>query len=173
MPADYTVRNPWKKVRDAVSSADDVMTAAGAGGTPKKNWSARDTTMGCTIPLGGIAIGLGLLGSVEDAEVVLNVYLYAQYGFAELVASATYTIGSMEIVEDPTNPSLPASSLLLADTIAFTDQNWPNDKVKLVDYEGDEGAALMWLNASGLEFLKVEVASISAGTATPIFRHWD
>ncbi len=167
----HTIRDPWKKVRTAVSAADDCMTAAGAGGTPKKNWSARDITKGCVIPIAANGIGLAIMGSVEDATVTVNLYQYAQYGPAEFIGAGTFTIGAMEVVEDPTDPSLTPSSLLYADTFVWTDREWPADKVGLIDAGGDDGICEVLWEAWNAYFLKVEIAAISAGTATPIFKY--
>ncbi len=167
----HTIRDPWKKVRTAVSEADDLMTAAGAGGTPKKNWNARDDTKGSVIPMAANGIALAIMGSVENATVTVNIWQYAQYGPAEYIGAGTFTIGAMEVVEDPTIPALPPSSLLYADTFVWTDRGWPRDKVGLIDFEGDDGLCEVLWEAWNAYFLKIEVSAISAGTATPIYKY--
>jgi len=167
----HTIRDPWQKVRSAVSEADDCMTAAGAGGTPKKNWAARDTTKGTDIPLAANGIGLAMMGSTTDATVTVNIYQYAQFGPAEFVGAGTFTIGAMEVVEDPTDPAHAASSLFYADTFVWTDREWPEDKVGIIDGDGNDGLCVLLWEAWNADFLKVEVSAISAGTATPIFKY--
>jgi hypothetical protein len=149
------------------------MTAAGAGGTPKKNWAARDTTKGVNVPLGANGIALAIMGDVENADVTVNIYIYAEKGPAEFVASGTYTIGSQEVVADPTLPDAPTSTMLYADTFVYTDQGWPNSKIGLIDYEADEGITEVVFDAMGAYFLKVEISAIDGGlTVIPMFKHW-
>lgn len=167
MPATYTVQNPWQKVRSEVSAADTPMTDA------EKHWSARDTTMGVTIPTGANGIIVGLLGDDEDSDATITVYVYAERGPAEWVIGATFTIGAQEVVEDITDNALPPSSLKLADTIAVVDQGWAEKLLTLEDYEGDDGLARIKFDGCGAKFLKVEVSALDTGLkVTPIFRYW-
>lgn len=159
------------KVRAAVASADSVMSPTGAGGRPKTNWAARDETKGRDIPLAANGLGISLMGNVEDAQVTTNIWIYSVEGTAEWVASVIWTVGSREVVEDPTTGE--TSSYLYADTAAFVDQEWPDDKIRLYDNDANEGLAQVKFDAEGAAFIKIEIASIAGGlTVIPIFRYW-
>jgi len=169
----HTIRDPWKRVRGAVNVTDTLMTGNGAGGSTKKNWSARDASIGCAVPLAANGISLGMMGNVEDADVTVSTYVYAEYGGAEFVFSGTYTIGGQEVVEDPTQQGILLPSYLYADTIVFTDRGWPTSKINRIDYEGDDGIAQTLFEAFGIKWLKVEIAAIDGGlTVIPIFKYW-
>ena len=135
-----------------------------------KNWAARDETKGKAIPLAANGITLTVIGTTEDATVTVNIWLYSKNGPAEWVAGITFTVGAMDVVEDPTTGE--TSAYLYADTLTFDDQEWPNDKIRRYDYDGNDGLAQVKFDGEGNEFLKVEISAISAGSAIPIFRYW-
>jgi len=162
------VQNPWMKVRNEVSVADTPMTDA------TKYWSARDTTMGVTIPLGARGVVVGLMGDDEDSAATITIWVYGERGPAQWVAGATYTIGAQEVIENPTDNALSPLSLKYADTIAIVDQGWPNRFLNVIDAGGDEGLACIVFETMGAKFLKVEVSALDSGLKViPIFRYWN
>ncbi len=167
----HTIRDRWLKVRGSVSSVDDLMSPAGAGGTPKTNWAARDMTKGKEIPLAGNGIKISAMGNTENKTCTMNVWLYGKHGPAEWVGSFTITVGSREVVEDPTTDE--TSSLLYIDTIVAVDQEWEPDRIRLEDADGNEGFAILKIaDAEGSDVIKVEVAAIDADTEiTFIFKY--
>lgn len=168
----YTVRNPWQKIRAAASAADSCMSPAGAGSTPKTNWSARDATKGVNITAAANGVIVGVMGNTDGKQVTLNYWVYPEYGPAEWVASIQWTIGKREVVEDPTLIGV-TSAYLYADTAAFVDQEWPDDKIRLYDNDGNDGFTTCKFDGEGNYFLKVEVAAIDADTIIiPIYRGW-
>ncbi len=169
----HTVQNPWMKIRDEVSAVDTLMTKDGAGGTPKKHWADRDTTMGVTIPLGANGIMVGLMGDDEDSDVTITIWVYSERGPAQWVAGLTYKIGGQEVVEDPTTNEADPLSLKYGDTITIVDQGWPNRFFNLIDSAGDDGVACAVFEGAGAKFLKVEISALDAGLEViPIFRYW-
>ena len=172
----HSVRDPWMKVRPEVSEVDSLMTADGAGGTPKKNWAARDTVLttlpvgneGREIPLGSTGLSIGLMGEltggdIDDETCVVNIWLYQQNGPAEFVASGTYTFGKQEVVEDPTLTPTVSVDYLYADTVVLTDQGWPRGKLAISppDEVGSEDIALITFSIYGALWIKVEVSALS------------
>ena len=170
MPSIYSVRNPWQKIRSVASAADSLMHPTGLGGLPKTNWDARDGTKGIDITAATNGVIVGVMGDTDNAIIVINYWLYAEYGPAEWVTSITWTIGTREVVIDPTTRL--DSSYLYADTAVFLDQEWPNDKIRLYDNDGNEGMAVCKFDGEGNYFIKAEIASISAGNVIPIVRGW-
>lgn len=171
MPALYTVRNPWQKIRAAVSTADTVMHPTGAGGAPKTNWDARDGTKGVAITAAANGVVVGVIGNTDGKQVTINYWLYAEYGPAEWVASIQWTLGSREVVIDPTDNS--DSTYVYADTAEFVDQEWDDDKIRLYDADGNEGLSVCKFDSEGNYFIKSEIAAIDADTTIiPIVRGW-
>lgn len=169
----HTVQNPWMKVRTEVSSTDTLMTADGAGSTPRKCWTERDTTKGQNIPLGANGVKVALMGDDEDSDATITVWVYAERGPAEWVIGATFTIGAMEVVEDPTTNAMEATTLNYADAITVVDQGWPNKLLNTIDAGGDDGIAQIIFEACGARFIKVEVSALDSGLkVTPIFTYW-
>lgn len=167
------VQNPWMKIRVAVSSTDTLMTADGAGGSTKKNWRVRDKTKGQDIPLGATGISVAMMGDDEDSDVTTTIWLYTERGPAQWVVGATWTIGAMQVVEDPTTLAGETTSLLYADTIAVVDQGWPNRFFNMMDYGANDGLAEIVFNSLGARWIKVEISALDSGLiVTPIFRYW-
>lgn len=159
------VQNPWMKIREAVDSADSLMTDS------TKNWANRTVAMGHVLPLGTRVVTVGLMGDVEGAQCTMTIWVYAEKGPAEWVIGATWDIGAQEVVEDPTLQSADSSSLLYADTIAIVDQGWPNRFLNVIDAGGDGGLATIIFESLGAGFIKIEVSAIDGGlTVTPIFK---
>ncbi len=187
MTNNYSVRDPWMKVRPEVAEVDDLMTADGAGGTPKKNWAARDTAIvstigneGRDIPLGAMGLSIALMGlltagDIDDETCTVNIWVYQPKGPAEFVASAVYTFGKQEVVEDPTIDPTVEVDYKYADTVSFTDQGWPNDKISFSppDKVGSEDIALITFSIYGAIWVKVEIAALSnaAMKVVPIFKY--
>lgn len=167
MVATHTVQNPWQKIRSEVSAVDSLM------GDADKAWKDRDTAMGCYVPMGANGLVVGLMGDDVNKDCTMTIWVYCEYGPAEWVIGATWTIGAQQVVEDPTEPSRPASALLYADTIVTVDQGWPKKLLNFMDHEGDDGVAKIIFEATGAKWIKVEISGLDAGLkVTPIFRHW-
>lgn len=184
----HSVHDPWLKIRPEASEVDDLMTADGAGSTPKKNWAARDTVLtalpvgneGRGIPLGATGLSVALMGlltagDIDDETCIVNIWLYHAKGPAEFVASALYTFGKQEVVEDPTIDPTANVDYKYADTVVYTDQGWPDGKIALSppDGVGSEDIALVSFTSYGAVWIKVEIAAISdaAMKIVPIMRY--
>ena len=171
MPSLYSVRNPWQKIRAAVSTVDTVMHPTGAGGAPKTNWAARDGTKGIPITAAANGVMVGVIGNTDGKQVIINYWLYAEYGPAEWVASIQWTMGAREVVVDPTDNL--TSSYVYAGTAIFIDQEWPNDKIRLYDDDGNDGLSICKFDGEGNYFIKAEIAAIDeVTTVIPIVRGW-
>lgn len=179
----HAPRGPWMRIRaDFVMAVDDLMTAAGAGGTPLKNWTARPGE-GYTkeIPLGAGGIFVSLLmdkssawEGTPDEFATVNIYVRQEKGPAEYVISGTFTAGGQLVVEDPTISTSPAVDYRYPETFVETDRGWPEGKYAISppDGVGTDDIAGVYFAVFGFSYIEVEVAALDTDVSVvPIFRY--
>lgn len=172
----HTTTGQWIKVRDQVTGNDTSMTAS------TKNFAARGTTKGRAIPLGANGVCIAFIGDnsagdggMEDDTAVATVYVYMQGGPAELVYTATITVGAQVAVEDPTQ-AVRASGIAdtgyYCDTFGSATDSWATT-VGTADAGGADGVAKLYFDCEGATWLVVEITSLDTGLyITPIFRYY-
>ncbi len=170
------VRNPWMKIRTAVSVSNTPAAMTDAN----KDWGQRGTTIGRDIPVGANGISVALMGDDVNSSCTSVIYLYDDRGPAQWVAGVTWTIGAQQVVADPTDAAAQASALLYADTIEIVDatrsnadQGWANRFLNQMDGAADDGVAELTFLTLGARWISMEFPALDAGlVVTPIFKYW-
>ena len=98
------------------------------------------------------------------------IYVYADKGPAELVTTGTATVGLLEAIEDPTDPSLAAHAGMYADTFESIVDTWLTE-IGYCSHEAGDEIAKIAFDAEGCKEVFVEITNLT-GTmiVTPIFR---
>lgn len=179
----HSPRHPWQRIREAfVTSVDDLMTAAGAGGTPTKDWDSRPKE-GYTkdIPLGAQGVFVSLMmdkssawEGTPDEFATVNIYVRQEKGPAEFVVSGTFTAGLQLVVKDPTLDTSPDVDYRYPETFAITDQGHPEGKLTISppDGVGSDDIGGVYFAIFGAGYIEVEIAALDTDVSVvPIMKY--
>ena len=97
----------------------------------------------------------------ENATFNYNILTWGNENWpCKKVATGTGTIGTQGVVKFPHNDG--ATSMLWADTISITWENWPKE-IESTDTTGHDSVAEIFLDACGSRYWSVEITTTSGG----------